>query len=264
MTKEMNNIYSLSEKTAAFMEKFHAKAAPTSALAEFCAEEVTPVSIEPILEEVLAVEALQERVAASSYKVSPHFTKLMLNHAGAGNWGVRVHLFTPDHDRPITEPWHEHRWMLGSTVLSGRLGSQNAIAEVIGKDQTADTYLKYHVPDKKITGSIRPAFIGACLLDNEFDFTVPAGTSYGHHVDLAHRLIITEPTVTAVVTAPDQRSYASFIEPRPLQYVERPRPASLTPRELVQAVQQALGLIRAEDHSHTAAASPLPDMLSVA
>jgi hypothetical protein len=257
------------EKTIDTVDRYFSAHSPhdldMADIAAFCAQNTDGSTMSSILEEILNSEKSLAEVASRSYAVSPIFTKLMLHRSDAAGWGLRVHLFTPDSDNTHQEPWHEHRWMLGSSVLAGRLLSRNAVAKIVEAPEdvaSSDAMYMYNVADKRRVGAIVPVFAGQCVLDNVFDAEVPAGSSYGHHVVLAHALTITEPTVTAVVTGPDARSYASFIEPEPLRYAERPLPVPLTPEMVKTSIQNSLELIESADLSAQAGQSPYPELLA--
>jgi hypothetical protein len=151
--------------------------------------------------------------------------------------------------------------MLASSVLSGNLTSDNATAEIIDDTEGtthAETMYKYHVLDKRSVGSIRPELVGRCALKDRFLYQVPAGSSYGHHTDLAHRLILDQPSITAVLTSPATREHAAFIESEILPYEERPNPVTLDPNESLESLRAVLASLHRTATTSQRAIMPSP------
>lgn len=238
-------------------------------LANFCATTIHRRSVIAVLDEIIDSPTLLDTVSATSYRVSPHFLKLLLYRDPSG-WGVRIHSLDPGEDGPIQEPWHKHRWMLGSSVVKGTIVSDNAMTHLIPSTETSalppDVMHQYALRDKRKVGSIQPRYEGPCILKDRFKARVPAGYSYSHHDSMAHRLIISEPTITAVLTSPDTRADATFIEPVPLTYTERPNPATLSPSETRLAILAVRSqLLQSHVPSlQTPSPSPFPERLSIA
>jgi hypothetical protein len=214
--------------------------------------------------QILDSDILLEQVSAMSYWVTPHFLKLMLHKDQVG-WGLRIHSLSHSGTNPLIEPWHEHRWIYGSSVLTGQLTTENGkviMAEHLDDVNHGPTlYYKYEVPDKRVTGKVQPQFVGRCALAHRFNFNVTTGQSYSSHPDLAHRLVITQPTVTAIVTSHDLREMASFIEEEPLSYAERMLKPALNLDEARELLQLTRDQLMANSHAPIAVTrSPFPEL----
>jgi hypothetical protein len=179
-------------------------------------------SITALLQKYLDDNALLDTVAARSYPHVNHFDKIVLVDTG-NQLGYRLTLhawFPPYTEKEIQDELiHDHRFSFWSTILAGRLFSQNFARHEYAVDETRprnpmSTYRQYQYSPEKLgdtTTSNFYEFIGKADLEMTGDTVETQGNAYHLKYYRIHRVVLpTESlTCTLVLRGPRERNFSN-------------------------------------------------------
>lgn len=171
-----------------------------------------PDSVLRLLREVLATPPLLARIAGRSYHHTNHFDKIVLADAGARRcYRLTLHLWRPPYStaEALDEQIHDHRFSFWSSVLTGRLDSQNFVRDASGTD-----YGEYqYIPEKRGEATVGNFYrsVGRTPLRETAPSSEEAGGAYRLGFHRIHRVVLPreEMTCTLVLRGPRQKNFAS-------------------------------------------------------
>ncbi|MDA2803645.1 hypothetical protein [Nocardiopsis suaedae] len=165
-----------------------------------------------LLREVLDTPPLLARIAGRSYHHTNHFDKIVLADSGARRcYRLTLHLWRPPYstEEALDEQIHDHRFSFWSSVLTGRLDSQNFV-----RDASGDDYGEYqYIPEKRGEATVGNFYrsMGRTPLRETAPSCEEAGGSYRLGYHRIHRVVLPrdEMTCTLVLRGPRQKNFAS-------------------------------------------------------
>lgn len=173
-----------------------------------------------LLAHYLSDSALLDEIAARSYRHVNHFDKIVLVDSGERlGYRLTLHLWCP----PYTEKElrdeliHDHRFSFWSTILTGRLVSENFSPAADGMAAAAEpvtTYRRYrYSPEKKgvTTHTNFYEFTGEAPLGMVGESVELQGSAYHLEYRRIHRVILPREsmTCTLVLRGPRERAFSN-------------------------------------------------------
>nr|BDT37554.1 hypothetical protein MFMH1_72230 [Myxococcus sp. MH1] len=169
-----------------------------------------PDLIIPLLRQILDDPALIEEVASLSYRHVNHFDKIVLvDSAAQTGYRLTLHLWKPPysdkefHDELI----HDHRFNFWSTILTGKLVTENLQRAAGGM-----TFRQYqYIPENRGASKFY-TFMGEESLIKVTPSAKHAGQSYFLRYESIHRVVLPreEMACTLVLRGPRQRQFSNI------------------------------------------------------
>ena len=173
-----------------------------------------------VLNRILADEALLDEVAGRSYRHVNHFDKIVLVDTGAQcGYRLTLHAWCPPYSEKELndELIHDHRFSFWSTILTGRLVSQN-FARPKDADAPSDSprigFQQYrYSPEKQgvSTTSNFYEFVGETELEMTGDSVEEQGNAYHLKYHRIHRVVLPKESITCtlVLRGPREREFSN-------------------------------------------------------
>ncbi|WP_239647347.1 hypothetical protein [Nocardiopsis baichengensis] len=171
-----------------------------------------PRNVLRLLREVQDSPPLLARIAGRSYHHTNHFDKIVLADTGdRRSYRLTLHLWRPPYSttEALDEQIHDHRFSFWSSVLTGRLVSQNFVRDASGTEYGEYQYIPEKRGDTTVGNFYRA--LGRTPLRETEPSEEEAGGAYRLSYHRIHRVVLPREamTCTLVLRGPRQKNFAS-------------------------------------------------------